>query len=204
MATQEERSAASLARLMEAARALFRAEGYAATSVDDITRGAHLTKGAFYHHFADKKAIFRAVFEEAEHQLMADIRAAASPSDPWTMLKTGCLAFLEISLEPGNQRLLLREGPSVLGWDVWRETCARYSLGVIASGLKASIKAGQIAPRPPEPLAAAIYGALCEMARYLAQSEDPAAALPGARAEVELILQAFLMPQPAAAAAIAG
>lgn len=194
MATQEERSAASLAKLMDAARALFRARGYAATSVDDITGAAALTKGAFYHHFTDKKAIFQAVFEEAEAELQAHIKATAVSDDRWIMLKTGCLAFLDITLDPGTARLLLREGPSVLGWDLWRDICTRHSLGLISSGIRAVIKAGQIPPRPTEPLAAAIYGALTEAARYLAQLDDPAAALPCARAEVELMLQALLMP----------
>lgn len=192
MATQEERSAASLAKLMDAARPLFRTQGYAATSVDDITRAAALTKGAFYHHFTDKKAIFHAVFEEAEDQLKADIRMACKSDDAWTMLKSGCLAFLDLMLDPGTQRLLLREGPSVLGWDVWREVCARHSLGLISGGIRAAMKAGQIRSRPAEPLAAAIYGALTEAARYLAQVEDPAAALPSVRAEIVLMLDALL------------
>jgi AcrR family transcriptional regulator len=197
MATQEERSAASLAKLMEAARVLFRAEGYAATSVDDVTRAAALTKGAFYHHFTDKKAIFQAVFEEAERQLQSDIKAAVVSSDPWTMLKSGCLAFLDITLDPGTARLLLREGPAVLGWEAWRDICARHSLGLISGGIRAAIKAGQVPSRPTEPLAAAIYGALTEAARYMAQLDDPAAALPCVRAEIDLMLQALLMqPRP--------
>jgi AcrR family transcriptional regulator len=200
MATQEERTAASLAKLMDAARTLFRAEGYAATSVDDITRAAALTKGAFYHHFADKKAIFLAVFEEAERQLLIDIKASIRSDDPWTMLKTGCLAFLDITSDPATLRLLLSEGPSVLGWDVWRDICARHSLGVISGGIRAAIKAGQIPERPTEPLAAAIYGALTEAARYMGQLDDPAAALPCVRAEVELMLEALLrQPRPSAA-----
>lgn len=194
MATQEERSAASLAKLMEAARPLFRTQGYAATSVDDITRAAALTKGAFYHHFTDKKAIFHAVFEEAELQLNADIRAACKNDDPWIMLKSGCLSFLDLTLDPGTQRLLLREGPSVLGWDVWRDICARHSLGLISGGIRGAIKAGRIRPRPAEPLAAALYGALTEAARYLAQLDDPAAALPGVRAEIALMLEGLLTP----------
>jgi AcrR family transcriptional regulator len=201
MATQEERSAASLAKLMDAARILFRAEGYAATSVDEITRRAQLTKGAFYHHFTDKKAIFRAVFEEAEHQLQADIKASCAQDEPWTMLKSGCLAFLDLMMDAGTQRLLLREGPAVLGWDAWRDVCARHSLGLISGGIRAAIKAGRIRPRPTEPLAATIYGALTEAARYLAQLDDPAAALPGVRAEIELMLEALLtQPEKAPAA----
>jgi len=178
MATQEERTAASLAKLMAAARPLFRTQGYAQTSVDDITRAAALTKGAFYHHFTDKMAIFHAVFEEGERQLQGDIKAA-------------CLAFLDLTLEPGTQRLLLREGPSVLGWDAWRNVCTRYSLGMISSAIRAAMKAGQIRERPAEPVAAAIYGALTETARYMAQLDEPAAALPAVRDEILLMLEAL-------------
>ena len=198
MATQEERTAASLAKLMAAARPLFRTQGYAQTSVDDITRAAGLTKGAFYHHFADKKAIFHAVFEEGERQLQADIKAACAQLDPWSMLRSGCLAFLDLTLEPGTQRLLLREGPSVLGWDAWRNVCTRYSLGMISRAIRAAMKAGQIRERPAEPVAAAIYGALTETARYMAQLDEPAAALPAVRDEILLMLEA-LRGQPRAA-----
>jgi len=191
MATQEERTAASLAKLMAAARPLFRTQGYAQTSVDDITRAAALTKGAFYHHFTDKMAIFHAVFEEGERQLQADIKAACAQRDPWNMLRSGCLAFLDLTLEPGTQRLLLREGPSVLGWDAWRNICTRYSLGLISSAIRAAMKAGQLRERPAEPLAAAIYGALTESARYMAQLDEPAAALPAVRTEILLMLEAL-------------
>ena len=198
MATQEERTAASLAKFMAAARPLFRTQGYAQTSVDDITRAAGLTKGAFYHHFADKKAIFHAVFEEGERQLQADIKAACAQLDPWSMLRSGCLAFLDLTLEPGTQRLLLREGPSVLGWDAWRDICTHYSLGMISGAIRAAMKAGQLGERPAEPLAAAIYGALTESARYMAQLDEPAAALPAVRDEILLMLEA-LRGQPRAA-----
>jgi len=191
MATQEERTAASLAKLMAAARPLFRTQGYAQTSVDDITRAAALTKGAFYHHFTDKMAIFHAVFEEGERQLQGDIKAACAELDPWNMLRSGCLAFLDLTLEPGTQRLLLREGPSVLGWDAWRNVCTRYSLGMISSAIRAAMKAGQIRERPAEPVAAAIYGALTETARYMAQLDEPAAALPAVRDEILLMLEAL-------------
>jgi hypothetical protein len=79
--------------------------------------------------------------------------------------------------------------------------CARHSLGLISGGIRAAIKAGQIRPRPTEPLAAAIYGALTEAARYLAQLDDPAAALPDVRAEIELMLEALLTPPKASPAA---
>jgi hypothetical protein len=107
------------------------------------------------------------------------------------MLRSGCLVFLDLTLEPGTQRLLLREGPSVLGWDAWRNICTRYSLGLISGAIRAAMKAGQIRERPAEPLAAAIYGALTESARYMAQLEDPAAALPAVRDEILLMLGAL-------------
>src|SRR5262245_42317013 len=121
MATQEERSETTRAKLLGAAWKLFATRGYAATSIDDIAARAALTKGAFYHHFDDKQSIFRAVFEEAERRLTEAAAAGAQGPDAWRRFRAGCHAFLEASMDPGVQQIVLRDGPAVLGWETWRE-----------------------------------------------------------------------------------
>src|SRR5207244_1876290 len=81
-----------------------------------IPARAGVTKGAFYHHFPDKKAIFLAVFHETEQALMEASAAGARGPDAWSQFRAGCRAFLEASMDAGVQRIILRDGPVVLGW----------------------------------------------------------------------------------------
>jgi AcrR family transcriptional regulator len=138
MPTQGERSEATRTKLLGVARKLFRARGYADTSLDDIAARAGVTKGAFYHHFEDKKAIFTAVFEEAERQLVEAAAAGGRGGDVWSRFRAGCRAFLEASMDPGIQRVALHDAPVVLGWEVWREIADRHSLGVDRSRTRES------------------------------------------------------------------
>src|SRR5262249_34150110 len=101
VATQAERSQATRARLLAVAREILVTKGYSRMAIEDVTRIAGLTKGAFYHHFADKQAIFRAVFEETEHELLEAAAAGAKGADAWKRFRAGCRAFLKCSLDPG-------------------------------------------------------------------------------------------------------
>src|SRR5262249_1636362 len=105
--TQTQRSDATTAQLIDAARRLFGQDGYAATSIDAVTAGAGGTKGAAYHHFANKEALFRAVFvqEQAETAHIIERAAAAAP-DTWTALRAGCRMFLEHCVDPPFQRIV--------------------------------------------------------------------------------------------------
>src|SRR4029450_13352952 len=161
MPTQGGRSEATRTKLLGVARKLFRARGYADTSLDDIAARAGVTKGAFYHHFEDKKAIFTAVFEEAERQLVEAAAAGGGGGDVWSRFRAGCRAFLEASMDPGIQRVALHDAPVVLGWEVWREIAARHSLGVIEAGLTGAMAAGQVRSRPTKPLARLLFGGPC-------------------------------------------
>lgn len=191
MPTQAERSEATRGRLLAAAWRLFGARGYAATSIDDIARRAGVTKGAFYHHFDDKQAIFRAVFEEAEQKLMETATAAARGPDAWHRFRAGCRAFLEASMDPGVQRIVLRDGPAVLGWETWRAIEARYSLGLIDAGLQEAMAEGQVRPRASTPAAHLLFGALCEGAMMIAQAVDPQQALGLVTGEIDELLGAL-------------
>lgn len=174
MPRQQERSEATTTALIDAARELFAADGYGATSLDDVVRTAGVTKGALYHHFAGKRDLFRAVFVREHERLAALVAAAAAPEeDPWDAFFEGTRAFFEAALEPEVARIALLDGPSALGWDEMRAIESDYSLALIKSGLERAIEAGRMSARPVGPLAHMLFGGLCEAATLAARSDDP-------------------------------
>jgi len=188
--TQEERSEATRGKLLAVARKLFRNRGYAETFIEEIAARAGVTKGAFYHHFPDKKAIFLAVFHETEQALMEASAAGARGPDAWSRFRAGCRAFLEASLDPGVQRIILRDGPVVLGWEEWREIDARYSLGLIEAALQQAMAEGRVAGSL-KALAHLLFGALCEGAMMVARAAKPRAALDEVLGEIDALLVAI-------------
>src|SRR5215212_3653335 len=127
--TQKERSEATTSELLDVARRLFAADGYAATSLDDVVRGAGVTKGALYHHFAGKRDLFLAVFEREQQKLArTQFEAFARRKGTWDGFFAATQAFFEASLDPGVQRITLLDAPAVLGWETMREVEGRYSL----------------------------------------------------------------------------
>ena len=191
--TQRERTETTTAQLLEEARRLFAADGYNATSLDDVVAAAGVTKGALYHHFASKRDLFRAVFENEERALARVCHDAYQrEADPWDGFYAGCTAFLEESLDPGVQRIAVLDGPAVLGWEVVREIERAYSLKMIESGLRQAIESGRIAKRPTGPLAHLLFGALCEGAMVVARtSGDQRAAMREVARELRALLTAL-------------
>jgi AcrR family transcriptional regulator len=190
--TQIERAEATRGKLLAVARRLFATKGYAATSLDELVRRAGVTKGAFYHHFPDKQAIFRVVFEQAEQELCDAAAAAARGGDTCARFRAGCVAFLEASLDPGLQRITLTDAPAVLGWEVWREIDWRYGLALIESGLRQAMAEGHIPKRPTKAVAHMLFGALCESAMVIARAPKPREALRQARRELDVLLSGLL------------
>ncbi len=166
---------------MAEARALFAERGYAAVGTEEIVKAAGVTRGALYHHFEDKEALFRAVFEQVETEITERIaQGALADPDPIKALLGGTEQFLDVCREPEVQQIALLDAPAVLGYELWREIEADYALGLIRAGLTAAMEAGALAQQPTEPLAHVLLGALTEGALYLARAEDADAA----RAEV--------------------
>ena len=131
--SQAERSEATRAALLGAARSLFAERGYAAVTAEEVVRAAGVTRGAMYHHFRDKKDLFRAVHEQVEEEMvMAIAEAVAGREDVLDLLVAGVDAFLDRCLDPEVARIALDEAPSVLGWREWREIDARYALGLVS------------------------------------------------------------------------
>ena len=113
--TQADRSATTRAALVGAATRLFAEQGYAGTGREEIVRAAGVTRGALYHHYADKADLFRAVFESVEAEVMGRSGpAAAAADDPVEQLRLGCRAYLDEALDPGVRRICILDAPAVL------------------------------------------------------------------------------------------
>lgn len=189
--TQAERSEATRDALIAAARALFAERGYAAVGTEEIVRAAGVTRGALYHHFDGKRDLFEAVYERIEVELAQRIAGGAldaGATAPLEAMRAGAEMFLLAATEPETQRIVLIDGPSVLGWDRWREIATEHGLGLIEATLQAAIEAGAIAEQPVRPLAYVLMGALDEAAMLVARAEDPERM----RAEVGRTLDALL------------
>ncbi|HEX4186905.1 MAG TPA: TetR/AcrR family transcriptional regulator [Solirubrobacteraceae bacterium] len=167
-------SEATRAALIATARALFAERGYAEVGTEEIVRAAGVTRGALYHHFAGKRDLFEAVYEEVERQLVERIAASAisSASDPLQALKAGAEAFLDACEDPAVQQIALLDAPSVLGWERWREIGLRYGFGLVQATVQAAMDAGLIERQPVQPLSHLLLGAMDEGAMLIARSDD--------------------------------
>jgi AcrR family transcriptional regulator len=185
--TQGERTAQTRAALITAARHLFGAEGFAEVGAERIAREAGMTRGALYHQFTDKADLFAAVLDQVEAEIAQRVAGAVTgfdPADTTAMLLAGAGAWLDASTEPDLQRIVLLDGPSVLGWARWREICLRHAVGLIAALLQDGIDRGSFPPQPVQALTHVLVGAVDEAALYIAQADDAAAA----RADMDLVL----------------
>lgn len=171
--TQGERRAETQRALVNAARRLFAAKGFAATGTPEIVAAAGVTRGALYHHYADKTALFQAVVEQ-EHALLAmSINAAAEGEDepgPVRALIAGGDAFLDAMQEPGRRQILLVDAPAVLGRAAVDEIDARHGLRTLIEGVKAAMEAKAIKDLPALPLAH-LLNALFDRAAQAAPEE---------------------------------
>ena len=174
---------------MRVARELFAERGYAGVGTEEIVARASVTRGALYHHFADKKDLFRAVHEELEEQLVASIgERIAGIEDPWELAVTGVRAFLDACTDPALRQIALIDAPAVLGWEEWREIDARYGLGLVSFGLRNGMDAGVFREQEVTPLAHLLIGAMTEAALMIANARDP----DSARGEAEPALLSLL------------
>ncbi len=179
MPTQAERTEATRGRLVATARRLFAEKGFAATSTEEILGEAAVSRGALYHHFASKTDLFRAAFEAVEDDLTAQILAAAAGSgetDPLRILELGFDAFLDQCVHPEVQRIVMLDGPTVLGWDTWHELDERYAFGTIKTVLTMAAQTGRIDEASVEPLSHLLLGAVMQAGMVVARAEDPAVA----------------------------
>ncbi|HEV2062877.1 MAG TPA: helix-turn-helix domain-containing protein [Solirubrobacteraceae bacterium] len=183
------RGEATRAKLIATARELFAERGYAAVGTNEVVQRAGVTRGAMYHHFRDKKDLFRAVHEQAERELVA---ASAAPmqhvEDPWERLMAGMHGFFDACEDPRLRRIALVDAPAVLGWQEWRAVGREYGLAAMTLVLQAAMDAGALRRVDVTNLAHLLIAALSEAAMMLANADDPVAA----RREVEATLLVLL------------
>src|SRR6202012_1487877 len=189
--TQEERSAATREALISAARKLWGLRGYAEVGPPEIATAAGVTRGAMYHQFADKAALFSEVVETVEQDVMArmaTVVAGSGAATPADAIRAAVDAWLDVSGDPEVRQLVLLDAPSVLGWAGFRDVAQRYSLGMTEQLLGEAMKAGQLERQPVSPLAHVLIGALHEAAMLIAPSDAPKRA----RRETHQVLQRFI------------
>ena len=185
-----EQSEATRAALLKVARKLFAERGYAAVGTEEIVQRAKVTRGALYHHFRDKKDLFRAVHEQLEAEMVGRIAgqlAEGNPRDQLELLRIGASTFLDHTTGP-LARVTLVDAPSVLGWAEWREIDEKHGMGLVMAALQGGMDAGVLREQPVKPLAHLLLAAIGESGMLIANADDPKAT----RDEVEPALLALL------------
>ncbi|WP_100013143.1 TetR/AcrR family transcriptional regulator [Lentibacillus sediminis] len=168
--TETERT---IQRLIEIARNHFTTNGYANVSLEEIVNEADLTRGALYHHFKNKKGLFLAVFEAVQKEVGEYVEeAAAKSNDSWQQLINGCQAFLEGAVQTHNQRILLVDGPAVLGWETFRKMDEKYSMNSLKEQLQLMQEQNLLKPVSADAMTHCLSGAMNELVLWIADYPD--------------------------------
>lgn len=173
MATRAEMVEATRTRLIAAARSAFAANGYAGASMDELTAEAGLTRGALYHNFGDKKGLLQAVIDQIDAEILVRMRQAAErANDPWDAFVNEGVAYIEMAVEPEIQRIMLLDGPAVLG-DPSRWENQTACLRTTTATIQALIEAGTVKPVDAEAAARLVNGAALNAALWIAAADRP-------------------------------
>lgn len=190
--TRRQRVSASTKRtLIDVAERLFTENGYSATSLDAIVAGADVSKGALYHHFSGKQAIFEAAFEQVESRATAGIVAAKDRHrDPWERAQAGLRAFLEAVQEPAYRQIVISDGPSVLGHDRFREQEERSTYAIVDEIVRSVLVCEEwdLDEDMLDTFTHIFFGAMSAAGGSVAASKDPAAAALRVEAAIGIIM----------------
>lgn len=191
---RQQYSASTKRALVDVAEELFTDNGYAATSLDAIVAGARVTKGALYHHFSGKQALFEAVFDRVETEAARTIQKALKGNrDPWEKALAGLRAFLGVVQEPRYRRVVIQEGPSVLGYERYREQEERSTFANVLDIVRAVLNAGtwQLDEEMLQTFARIFFGAMSSAGESVSSAEDPIAAAARVETAIGFILAGF-------------
>lgn len=189
---RDEYSEATRLALLQAAKKLFASQGYHATGIEAVAQAARVTRGALYHHFDDKKALFDAAVVDLQASASRIIaqRARAEP-DKWRRLQVGTNAFLEICLDPAYRWLVIQEAPAILGRKRFQAIDEAWPLGLMTATLMSLRRDGELTFDDPDLLSRMISAMICEVAQLLADSEAPDVLKTHVDEALERILGAF-------------
>ena len=186
---RQQYSSSTKRALVDVATRLFTEQGYAGTSLDAIVAGARVTKGALYHHFSGKQALFEAVFEKVEADASDSIRKAIRTTrDPWEKAVLGLREFLQIVQQPAYRRVVIQEGPVVLGYERYREQEERSTFGIVQEIVASVLDTYDLEPTMVETFSRVFFGAMSAAGSAVSTAQDTARA----SAEVEAAI-AFML-----------
>jgi AcrR family transcriptional regulator len=186
---------ATRGQLIEVATRLFAERGYEDTSIEAVLAAAGVSRGALYHHFAGKDALFEAVMKSVDDRIIGELAAAVGGAgDPVAALTAAALAWIDLAGDPVVQRVVLIDAPSVLGWERWRGMDEEGTLGAMRAMLKEVADSGHLTPELVGPFAHMILAALDEIALVIARAQDPEAAMAEGRVAVGELLRRLLVP----------
>ncbi len=191
---RQQYSASTRRALIDIAEELFTEHGYAAASLDTIVAGAQVTKGALYHHFSGKQALFEAVFERVETQAALDISGSLEGhDDPWEKALAGLGRFLAVVQQPSYRRIVILEGPAVLGYARFREQSERSTFDTVKDIVGSVLEAGEwdLDEDMVETFSRIFFGAMSSAGESVSTSDDPEAAARRVEAAISFILAGF-------------
>ncbi|WP_409674670.1 TetR/AcrR family transcriptional regulator [Paracoccus sp. (in: a-proteobacteria)] len=179
-------------RLLASARGSFAEKGFAATSMDDLTAAAGLTRGALYHNFGDKRGLFAAVVDQIDAEMAgrAGTVGAAAGTLWGGLLAEGC-AYIEMALDPEVQRIVLLDGPAVLG-DPAHWPSQNRCLDATRSAVAQLLAEGVLRPVDVEAASRLLNGAALNAALWVAACDQPAAMLPKAQEAFRMLAEGLL------------
>ena len=186
---------ATRGQLIEVATGLFADHGYEGTSIDAVLSAAGVSRGALYHHFAGKEALFRAVLEALSERITEQLTEVISGcTDPVEAVRTSALGWIDLAGDPVIQRIMRVDAPSVLGWEQWRAMDEGRTVGAMRAMLQAVSDAGRLPGKLVDPFADMILAALDEAAMVVARAPDSRVAVAEGRQAVEEFLARLLRP----------
>ncbi|MFN6995700.1 MAG: TetR/AcrR family transcriptional regulator [Aquincola tertiaricarbonis] len=184
------------AKLIEAARAAFAAQGFADSSMDVLTAQAGLTRGALYHHFGDKKGLLEAVIAQIDGEMTARLTAIVEKAaTTWDGFIDESIAYMQMALEPEIQRIVFLDGPAVLG-DPSRWPSQNTCILNTQRSIEQLIEEKTILPVNPPATARLIMGALLGASLWIASAEDPQAASRKAADAFRALVSGWRLPTP--------
>jgi AcrR family transcriptional regulator len=185
---------ATRGHLVEVATRLFGEQGYEETSIEDVLSAAGVSRGALYHHFAGKEALFEACLQVVEGSMTRGLlELIADAPSALAALHAAAHGWFDMAGDPVISRIVLIDAPSVLGWERWRLQGGQ-ALGQMRAMLQAVADEGHLTPGLVNAFAHVLLASLDEIALMIAQAEDRAAAMAEGRVAIEELLRRLIVP----------